>query len=216
MKLKFTIEAIEYEKTFLTIYPQIKDKLWERLGDGLVGRLLAKMGSDSERLVVKLLGLLNNNDKNTLVAYGANNYKEKWLPKLQEALVAHKLGRYVQVGDIVLDQEGGNLAVYVELSNWDAKLILQQLGGLGGLTTAFLSAEKLNKLFVQALDTSLTQATILAMINKALKEQGIYMQVSSMQRLEDSVPMPAYAKELPEDLKERLLEAGAGYMRKLL
>ncbi|MDO4295914.1 MAG: hypothetical protein Q4D90_07130 [bacterium] len=223
--MKVTTLAIDYTRTCKGLYPKLQKKLEEMDSPNLGLRLLRKLDSRGEEVMLELLQFLEEQQKTELLLFLLQKFKSQWQKKVVEALAKHPIGKNIRFEDVILKREGKQLSLLLwntevnyqgllrsGLLEKDAQNPLKQVAGLG---IQFVPTALIEKTVLTALQSEMVNAKIVTMIEQTLKDRGIYLKLggATIQASGKTKPKAsAESEKLSEELEEALLDAVVQYL----
>lgn len=108
LNFKITTGAINYEETLHNFFPMLTNKLYGMEQDKNAFRIICalfdKLGSEAEKVAMRLMENLPEQSKNELVCQLIFSYKSQLTKKLNEIFAANDVGKYIHLGLIGVEQ----------------------------------------------------------------------------------------------------------------
>ncbi len=198
-----TIGKIDYEKTFRALFPILMEKLESMDDKNFAVRFLMKMGEES---VTAVVGILNKMDgKQEMFCQLINSYASEIILKINEFLQKDELGKYIQIADLTLTQNGSDMILKVDRVDINYKELIENpsiqqkisqaagektrglgilfqraaeknTGRLASATVKMLSND-LEKIGLLILQSEEVKRKILVTADQGMKENGIFLEL---------------------------------------
>lgn len=107
------IADIDYKRTFQNIFPKALTKWEEMENPHLMIRFLQKMGDASMTAALGILELLSEEEKGALLCEISSLYGQEIMLLLNNYLAGDDLGKNIQVGELLMMQDGGKMILSV-------------------------------------------------------------------------------------------------------
>lgn len=120
------IKEIDYEKSFINLFPRVMEKLNQKEHKNLAVRFLQKMGDSSVPAVLGTLDRMTEKGKGELLIKIVNAYQQEFLVLLNHFLEKKNLGNQIQIGSFCMGwNKKGQMVIAVRDVKADGAEILQ-------------------------------------------------------------------------------------------
>lgn len=108
------ILAIDYEKSIRNLMVRALQKLDENAEMGMAARLLRKLGNSAPAVFCSLIQYMSDAEKAELICELVNQYQEKLVGMVNDALASHELGKNIELGKMFFRTFGTGLLIYAQ------------------------------------------------------------------------------------------------------
>ncbi|MDO4325065.1 MAG: hypothetical protein Q4E24_03355 [bacterium] len=120
------IQEIDYEKSFINLFPRAMEKLNQKEHKNLAVRFLQKMGDSSVPVALGTLDRMTERGKGELLIKIVNVYQQEFLVMLNRFLEKKNLGNQIQIGSFRMGwNKKGKMVIVVRDVKADCAEILQ-------------------------------------------------------------------------------------------
>ena len=225
LNVRFVVTEINYEQTFVNVYPALYKKLNTVQSQNIAVQLLKKLGMDAQEIAVELMTMLDQANRDRLLIYLLESYKEQWLRVIKEYLLANKYGKNFRIEDIQLCQDvSGQLILNVKNIKIDYKGLLHcglmKTGGVHGFVGVgieLLPESAMEQFALTILQNDEIKGKLIEVVETAVIKYGLCLRLGSAQVQK----VEAWEKDvfdmentLPDDMGDALLDVVAAYLKK--
>lgn len=111
---KVTIERVDYERSLQELFPVLLEKSESAELPMLIRKVLNKMNGDLLPVLLKLIGYMSENEKEALLLWALNNYKEQIISWLMQLLHDQNLSDAVRFEKISIVKTEGSAGFTLE------------------------------------------------------------------------------------------------------
>jgi hypothetical protein len=109
------IGKIDYDKSFLALFPKLLKKLKVIENPSFSTRFLVKIGAESQEMFLGIMQRLSQETKDEFLHFALSIYRDEWISKMKELLGNHPYGQNISFDTILLDRDtDGHLCIYVQ------------------------------------------------------------------------------------------------------
>lgn len=244
--IQIEIRSTDYEKTAEGLYPKLLERCAKKEQPGLMERFLLKMGASGGEMVCGFLSSMPDEEKAELICSLTGEYNQKILELLNGFLQKNEAGRFIRIGRIsaVPGQKGSILLRAGDIDidyrglvkcrlfrDKTAQLAEQYAGIFKEICSAFVLgtsrflagsfSRETEKVLIRILQKKESRKRILAMIQQALQERKIWMELADYTVIrsaekEESVCWDVQEYAVTDEILEKLLDAAVQYLKSLL
>lgn len=234
----FNINAIDYERTFANLYPELLQKSYSWKMDNPILRLLQKMGDDSIAFAVGFLRRLPKRYKDELLVVAMNSYSDVLVKLCREYLLHDDYGKYFTLEDVLFVQRETDIEMHVINIEVDYNSLVRddgirskitdslrgKLGVLGKVATLGVDVatgvvpEQVEKLALKLLDGEVQKEKMISLFQDIIHEKGLQMDISDIKLVqsehiigEDDIIIERI--ELSDELQGAVVDAMAEFLK---
>lgn len=213
------ISDINYEKTFQNIFPMIREKIKSTESKNMIIRFFKKLDDAALPVLLGIMNHLPEDIKNELLVLCLDTYSSKIQEKLNEGLEKNSYGKYMNVGRVLIVQEGNFLYLWIGQVQVDYKgLVKEKLTGKLGSFVSFFAGEKLENIALDMLESEISKKKLMELTKDALDKYGIVMDLTDIQLIKDKEESGDYIEAEPhlvlsERMENAIMDALAGYLK---
>lgn len=207
LNVEFIIERIDYEKSFIHLFPLLMKRCRQMEEKNFVVRLLLRIGSETQNAALGILNHLDEQTKNEIICHFFAAYTPEIVSEINAALKKEEIGKFVQIKDIVLIQQKEALYLSIrqieinsgvmkvpavkEKINETAREHIGNLFGFGkwianhadSFSTLAVSVapESVQKFIVNYFSKEAVKGKMLMMVENIVREKGLFLELRDME-----------------------------------
>ena len=194
IKISFKIKAIDYEKSFESLLPQLTEDCKSRAEDPTtLDKFIIKLGDDFVPVVNKLISYLDTDTRDQIVVWLIEELEEMIVGTLNKALKDYLGADAIVIGNIyALDEPGAKISLHAARIKTDSKKLVDSpaltgfTGGLAKLIFSIAEADVIEREAINLLSSDYVKTQLIATLSDSLHEAGVHITLKDIVISEDS------------------------------
>jgi len=230
IKISFDVQAIDYEKTIENLIPQLTKESGSSTDPTEIDKLIIKLGDDLVPVAKKLLGFLDTDTRDQIIA---------WLLEKQQDMIVNSANKALDLlgGDAViigtlyvLDQPGTKLTLHAGQVRTDSTQLVDSpaltgiTGGIAKLAFMFSDPGTIEKDVIKLLSSDYVKTKLISTLSDGLHKAGMHITLNdvviSEDTGEDEIPrMTDPDKDeglLPDAIEDKIIDALASWLKETI
>ena len=223
IKISFKMKAIDYEKSFESLLPQLTEDCKSRAEDPTtLDKFIIKLGDDFVPVVNKLISYLDTDTRDQIVVWLIEELEEMIVGTLNKALVDMLGADAIVIGNIyALDEPGAKISLHAARIKTDSKKLADSpaltgfTGGLAKMIFSLTDPDTIETEAVGLLSSDYVKSQLITTLSDSLHEAGVHITLSdiviSQYSGEEEIPRIADPGEdeghLPAAIEDPIIDA---------
>lgn len=228
------IKNIDYENTFIHIFPVVSEKLMAMDSKKMVVRLFQQLGDTALPVLLGLMSRLPENTKNELLVRSLNAYAPRLVDIMNKKFMKDKWGQCIQIEAISVDQQDDGMLLKVGQIKVNYRALFEteqvkkamgdRLGKYAGMArnaasmAGVLAPNTFERKGLELLWRDENKERIMALIYSALIKHGINLELGELQIMQTAKLPELIAENSPrftlsEEMETDIITALAGYLQ---
>lgn len=228
------IKNIDYENTFIHIFPVVSEKLMAMDSKKMVIRLFQQLGDTALPVLLGLMSRLPENTKNELLVRSLNAYAPRLVDIMNKEFMKDKWGQCIQIEAISVDQQDDGMILKVGQIKVNYRALFEteqvkkamgdRLGKYAGMArnaasmAGVLAPNTFERKDLELLWRDENKERIMALIYSALIKHRINLELGELQIMQTAKLPEVIAEESPrftlsEEMETEIITALAGYLQ---
>ena len=194
IKISFKMKAIDYEKSFESLLPQLTEDCKSRAEDPTtLDKFVIKLGDDMVPVVNKLLSYLDTDTRDQIVVWLIEEQEKMIVSSLNKALVDLLGADAIVIGNIyAVDEPGTKISLNAANVKTDSKKLADSpaligfTGGLAKLIFSIAEADVIEREAINLLSSDYVKTQLIATLSDSLHEAGVHITLNDIVISEDS------------------------------
>lgn len=194
IKISFKVKAIDYEKSFESLLPQLTEDCKTRADNPTtLDKFIIRLGDDIVPVVNKLIGHLDTDTRDQIVVWLIEELEEMIVGTLNKALVDMLGADAIVIGNIyALDEPGAKISLHAARIKTDSKKLVDSpaltgfTGGLAKLIFSIAEADVIEREAIDLLSSDYVKTQLIATLSDSLHEAGVHITLNDIVISEDS------------------------------
>ena len=231
------IKNIDYENTFIHIFPVVSKKLMAMDSKKMVIRLFQQLGDTALPVLLGLMSRLAENTKNELLVRSLNAYAPRLVDIMNKEFMKDKWGQCIQIEAISVDQQDDGMLLKVGQIKVNYRALFEteqvkkamgdRLGKYAGMArnsasmAGVLAPNTFERKGLELLWRDENKERIMALIYSALIKHGINLELGELQIMQTAKLPELIAENSPrftlsEEMETDIITALAGYLQDII
>ena len=228
------IKNIDYENTFIHLFPVVSEKLMAMDSKKMVIRLFQQLGDTALPVLLGLMSRLPENTKNELLVRSLNAYAPRLVDIMNKEFMKDKWGQCIQIEAISVDQQDDGMLLKVGQIKVNYRALFEteqvkkamgdRLGKYAGMArkaasmAGVLAPNTFERKGLELLWRDENKERIMALIYSALIKHGINLELGELQIMQTAKLPELIAENSPrftlsEEMETDIITALAGYLQ---
>ncbi len=228
------IKNIDYENTFIRIFPAVSEKLMAMDSKKMVIRLFQQLGDTALPVLLGLMSRLPENTKNELLVRSLNAYAPRLVDIMNKEFMKDKWGQCIQIEAISVDQQDDGMLLKVGQIKVNYRALFEteqvkkamgdRLGKYAGMArnaasmAGVLAPNTFERKGLELLWRDENKERIMTLIYSALIKHGINLELGELQIMQTAKLPELIAENSPrftlsEEMETDIITALAGYLQ---
>ena len=230
IKISFKMKAIDYEKSFESLLPQLTEDCKSRAEDPTtLDKFVIKLGDDMVPVVNKLLSYLDTDTRDQIVVWLIEEQEKMIVSSLNKALVDLLGADAIVIGNIyAVDEPGTKISLNAANVKTDSKKLADSpaltgfTGGFAKMIFSLTDPDTIETEAVGLLSTDYVKTQLITTLSESLNKAGVHISLSDIEISqysgEKEIPHmtdpETDAGHLPAAIEDPIIDALVAWLKK--
>lgn len=231
IKISFEVGEINYEKCFENLIPQLTKEFRSAENPNEIDKLIIGLGDDIVPVAVKLLGFLDIDTRDQIIAWLVEKQQDVIVDSANKALHDLLGGDAIMIGTIyVQDHPGTKITLHAGQVRTDSTQLVESpaltgiIGGVAKLAFMFTDPATVEKDVIKLLSSDYVKSKLISTLSDGLNKAGLYLSVNDVVIREDlgtdKIPRITDPDKdeglLPDVIEDKIIDAIVAWLKQTI